>query len=211
MAEAARIEQLRVGADPANWTALGFTVAEGELTLGATPVCLRGADDPAATVEWSLSGVDGPLDELPTVQVQPSGAPSAAAEHPNGALAIDHVVVFTPDLERTIGAFESAGVRCRRVREVGPAEQPLRQAFFRFAEVIVEVVQVPSEQAGPDRAARFWGLTLTVADLEGMVAELGDRCGTIRDAVQAGRRIATVRREAGLGLPIALISPQPPC
>jgi hypothetical protein len=28
----------------------------------------------------------------------------------------------------------------------------------------------------------------------------------VKDAVQPGRRIATVRREAGLGLPVALIS-----
>jgi hypothetical protein len=30
----------------------------------------------------------------------------------------------------------------------------------------------------------------------------------VKAAVQAGRRIATVRKEAGLGLPVALISPK---
>ena len=35
---------------------------------------------------------------------------------------------------------------------------------------------------------------------------LGDRLGSIHDAVQPGRRIATVRDSAGLGLPVALIS-----
>jgi hypothetical protein len=70
-------------------------------------------------------------------------------------------------------------------------------------------VQVPEEQAGPDGAARFWGLTITVADLDGAVADLGSLCGTIRDAVQPGRRIVTLKREAGLGLPVALITPEP--
>jgi hypothetical protein len=32
--------------------------------------------------------------------------------------------------------------------------------------------------------------------------------GDIRDAVQPGRRIATVRREAGLGVPVALMTPR---
>jgi hypothetical protein len=29
----------------------------------------------------------------------------------------------------------------------------------------------------------------------------------VKDAVQPGRRIATVRKQAGLGLPVALITP----
>ena len=80
---------------------------------------------------------------------------------------------------------------------------PLRQGFFRLGEVILEVVAHPNVEAGP---ARFWGITFTVADLDAAAELLGDRLGTIRDAVQPGRRIATVRRSAGLGLPVALIS-----
>jgi hypothetical protein len=207
--EAARIEELRIGAEPAAWADLGFTVAGEELRIGATPLRLTGA---GAGVGWSVSGLGGELDGLPTELVEPgpASAPGSPAEHPNGALAIDHLVVFTPQLERTLAAFEAAGVRCRRIREVGPPPQQLRQGFLRFGEVIVEVVEVPSDQAGPGAAARFWGLTLTVADLDRLVAELGDRCGTVRDAVQPDRRIATIRKQAGLGLPVALITPQPP-
>lgn len=43
-------------------------------------------------------------------------------------------------------------------------------------------------------------------DLEATVAGLGDRVSEIRDAVQPGRRIATLRRAAGLSVPIALMS-----
>ncbi len=133
---------------------------------------------------------------------------SRRPEHPIGALSIDHVVVFTSSLERTTAAFERNGIRCRRVREVGPEDARLRQGFFRLGEVIAEVVEVPAEQAGPDGAARFWGLTITVADIDGAAAELGPLCGTIREAVQPGRRIVTLQRDAGLGLPVALISPE---
>jgi hypothetical protein len=39
------------------------------------------------------------------------------------------------------------------------------------------------------------------------VASLGDRVGEVRDAIQPGRRIATLRRSAGLSLPVALMTP----
>ena len=58
-----------------------------------------------------------------------------------------------------------------------------------------------------DRPAFFWGLALTAPDLEATVAGLGDRASEVRPAVQPGRRIATLRRSAGLALPVALITP----
>jgi hypothetical protein len=59
---------------------------------------------------------------------------------------------------------------------------------------------------GGHRPAFFWGLALRVADLERTVEGLGERAGSIRSAVQPGRRIATLRRSAGLGIPVALMS-----
>ena len=38
-------------------------------------------------------------------------------------------------------------------------------------------------------------------------ALLGDRLGRVKDAVQPDRRIATLRREAGAGIPLAFMSP----
>ena len=69
-------------------------------------------------------------------------------------------------------------------------------AFVRFGPLIVEV----AEAGGP---ARFWGLTVAVADLD---AASGPLLGAARPAVQPGRRIATVRREAGLSVALALIA-----
>jgi hypothetical protein len=121
-------------------------------------------------------------------------------------MRIDHVVVFTPDLERTTGALEERGVECRRVRESETDHGPLRQGFFRFGEVILEAVEHDRVADGP---ARFWGITFTVEDLDACATLLGDRLSPIRDAVQPGRRIATVRHEAQLGLPVALITAEP--
>ena len=134
------------------------------------------------------------------------GAGTLGAEHPNTCVGVDHVVVLTPDLERTGAALAAAGAPFRRVREAGGEDRPLRQGFVRLGPAILEAVQSPDAPAGP---ASFWGLTFVVADLDRAGFLLGPRLGPARDAVQPGRRIATVRRDAGLGLPVALMTPEP--
>jgi hypothetical protein len=60
----------------------------------------------------------------------------------------------------------------------------------------------------PDGPAAFWGLVVNVEDLDAACALIGpDRVSSPKDAVQPGRRIATVRSEVGLGLPVALMTP----
>jgi hypothetical protein len=125
--------------------------------------------------------------------------------------ALDHVVAITPDLDRTVAALRAAGLDLRRIREEPtPAGAP-KQAFFRLGEAILEVVQEPPEAiqkgGGRERPAFFWGLALLAPDLEATASYLGDRVSEVRDAVQPGRRIATLRRSAGLALPVALITP----
>jgi hypothetical protein len=131
--------------------------------------------------------------------------------HPNGVAAIDHVVAITPVLERTIASLQRAGLDLRRMRdEPTPAGAP-RQAFFRLGEVILEIVQEPeaaiAKAGGTGRPAFFWGVALIAPDLEATAARLGEHVGEVRAAVQPGRRIATVRRSAELGLPVALMTP----
>jgi hypothetical protein len=50
---------------------------------------------------------------------------------------------------------------------------------------------------------------VTVADLDALAARLGDHLGRIKDAVQPGRRIATLSGAAGLGEAVAFMSPEP--
>jgi hypothetical protein len=113
-------------------------------------------------------------------------------------------------LERTVAALEAAGLDLRRIREEPtPAGAP-RQAFFRLGAEILEVVQEPEDvvaREGADRPAFFWGLAFVAPDLEATVAGIGDGASEVRDAVQPGRRIATLRRSAGLSLPAALMTP----
>ena len=54
--------------------------------------------------------------------------------------------------------------------------------------------------------ARWFGLAVDVADLDQTAALLGPGLGPIKGAVQAGRRIATVRhRDLGLSVAVALM------
>jgi hypothetical protein len=204
------LDELTVADPPAAWRACGFEV-EGDLcTVGEARVRFAPDDGGKGLAGWSLRGVESAdLDGLPTTRSE-RALPEARPIHPNGVTALDHVVAISSDLDRTVAALQRAGLDLRRIREEPtPAGAP-RQAFFRLGEPILEVVQAPAEaieRTGGDRPAFFWGLAFVAPDLEATVASLGDRVSEIRDAVQPGRRIATLRRSAGLSLPVALITP----
>lgn len=170
-------------------------------------------DAPGETTAAAAARAAAPqLDGLPTTLAAADDAlPAPAPAQPNGIERLDHVVAISPALDRTVVALRAAGLDLRRIREQPtPAGAP-RQAFFRLGAEILEVVQEPAEvtaRAGGDgeRPAFFWGLALRCEDLDATVAGLGDAVGQIRDAVQPGRRIASLRREAGLALPVALMT-----
>ncbi len=205
------LDELTVADAPAAWAALGFEVDGDTCVIGEVGIRLVGLGAGKGLTGWSLRGMKSTeLDGLP---MTPSDRPppKGPSIHPNGVTALDHVVAITPALERTVAALQGAGLDLRRIREEPtPAGAP-RQAFFRLGATILEVVQEPEDAiergGGVDRPALFWGLALTAPDLDATVARLGDRVSEIRPAVQPGRRIATLRRSAGLALPVALMTP----
>jgi hypothetical protein len=140
-----------------------------------------------------------PLTESDWQEIQPTPI------HQNGVIALDHVVVATPDFHRTITAFVSSGIGLRRTRDAGTSEHPAKQGFFRLGETVVEVVGSPA--ASPTGPAHFYGLAFTVADLASTAAFLGERLRPPRRAVQTGRWIATLDRAAGSSVPMAFMSP----
>jgi catechol 2,3-dioxygenase-like lactoylglutathione lyase family enzyme len=212
------LDELTVADAPQTWRDCGFEVAGEECVVGEVRIRFVPRDGERGIVGWTLRGAGSTdLDGLPTsrsgnrTQSSPhTGDNCVRIDHPNGITGLDHVVAISSDLDRTVAALEGAGLDLRRIREEPtPAGAP-RQAFFRLGPPILEVVQEPAEataRAGGDRPAFFWGLAFLAPDLEKTVAFLGDRVSEIRDAVQPGRRIATLRRSAGLSVPVALISP----
>jgi hypothetical protein len=205
------LDELTVADPPGAWSALGLELDGDTCVVGGVRIRLAGAAAGKGLTGWALREVaTGDLDGLATSRTDRE-PPAESTSHPNGITALDHVVAISPDLDRTVAALAAAGLDLRRIREEPtPAGAP-RQAFFRLGAAILEVVQEPAEVAeragGSDRPAFFWGLAFVAPDLDATVAALGDHVGEARPAVQPGRRIATLRRSAGLSIPVALMTP----
>jgi hypothetical protein len=212
--KAPTIDELIVADAPEAWREVGFDVEGDLLEVGGVRIRLGGPDTGRGIVGCSVRGLLAEMpDGLPLSRSKREDMPPARTQpHPNTTIALDHLVAFSADLDRTIAALERAGLELRRLRtEPTPAGAP-RQGFFRLGEVILEVIDRPPrsrEERDPKAAARFWGFAFSVADLDRCATVLGDRLGEARDAVQPGRRIATLRREAGLAAAVAFMTPSP--
>jgi hypothetical protein len=197
------LAELVIADPPGAWRELGFAVDEQDhLDIGGVRIRLGGGG--SGITAWSLMRVNamGSIDGLPS-PVPRVLYPPPFKTHPNGATGIDHIVILSSSLDRTAAALERAGVELKRTQE----SERGRMGFRRLGPAVLEVVQrddLESDQA------RFWGLAVVVISLEEIAERLGDRLGPINDAVQPGRRIATLRADAGLSVPLAFMSPEPP-
>ncbi len=217
-----RLQSLTVADEPETWAALGFSVVDATVWIGSTGIVCGGSALGRGIVDWTLiddtNAPVGIIDGLTTGTSDPlRSGPATSANHVNGVVAIDHVVISTPDVERCVAAFETAGLELRRRREgAAYGSQRMRQAFFWLGDpdgpvdrkVILEVVgpEIPD----PDKAAepaRFFGLALTVRDLSSTMAFFGDLMKPPTDAVQSGRQITTISSRAGSSVAIAVMSP----
>lgn len=206
MSASVSVDEIAI-ADPAEaWTRAGFTVSDQVSRVGDVSVRLVGRDRGTGILGWSLRGVssEGALDGIPTTPSDnAAGDPDT---HANGVTSIDHIVLLSPDLARTVAALAAIGVQPRRERDGELGGRTIRQIFFRFGSVIIEVVGSPTVTGeGP---SSLWGITYTVADIDASAAYLGERTTPIKSAVQPGRRITTLdHRALGMSVRTALISP----
>jgi hypothetical protein len=194
------LDEIGLGDDPSTWSRLGFTVVDGAVNVGGVRIRL-GAPG-TGFVGWSLRHLPAEHAQLDGLrpEISKHAPPPHRVEHPIGALAVDHIVALTDDLDRTTAALSAAGLDYRATRDAGGG---FRQAFFVLGPCLLEL-------GGPTGdAPRLWGITLVVDDIDAAAERLGDHLGDVKEAVQPSRRIATVRPEAGIGVPLALISPRP--
>lgn len=200
-----QLTALHVPAAAGAWKAAGFAGFTGDegIRLGSTTLV------PSVDVTELVVSIDG-IDDLDGLTLgtqstqQALVAPEPAA-HPNTAIAIDHLVVMSPDCDRTTASFERAGLEARRVRRIDSSSGTRRQTFFWMGDVVCEMVG--PDVASGDGPASVWGLAVTVRDLAAARELLGDHASDIKDAVQPGRQVCTVRKDAELGVPMLLISP----
>jgi hypothetical protein len=109
-------------ADPADaWVQAGFSVdSDAICRVGGVRIRLAGRDRGTGIVGWSLRGLpaDGSLHDVDGIPMTRSDAVAVMpAGHANGVLAIDHVVLLSPDLRRTVESLTAIGVEPRRERD----------------------------------------------------------------------------------------------
>ena len=209
------ISEITVADPPEAWAAAGFAVDDaGCSQVGGVRLRFVGRDHGKRIVGWSIAGAragsldGGSIDGLPTTVAADDGDDPTPASHPNGARYIDHIVIIAPDLQRTVAAFEATGLSTRGERTTDTYGAPMTQVFLRSGEVIIEVIGSPEKPGEGD--AGFFGLAITVADLDAAKQMLGDHLGEVKDAVQSGRQISTLRhRDLGMSVATALMSPEP--
>lgn len=207
---AVELDELVVGDEPEAWVSAGFTVDDDGVTrVGKVRIRLVGRGGDKRIRSWVLRGVPADLESVDGLPTAATDRPACEpATHPNGVVAIDHLVALTPDVGRTVAALGGLGVEVRRSREVDAAQYgfPAVQTFFRLGEPILELLG-GLEPTG-DGPAGFFGLAYTVSDLDALPALYGEGIGAVKDAVQPGRRIATLRHKTfDMSVATAFMSP----
>jgi hypothetical protein len=213
---APRLVGLTVGDEPGAWRAAGFHVEDDRLTTGGVTCHLVGTAEGRGVLGWRLDpAAPGPLDGLASTEV---GTPAPSpAPHPNGTVALDHVVVATDDLERTTSALTGVGLAPRRTVVGAQGDDEVAFRFFLLGTSVLEVVGPAATATATGAAgaggegphggsAAFVGLAFTTERID----DLGDLAPPPRPAVQPGRRITTLdHRALGISVPLALLSPRP--
>lgn len=203
----ARICELVIGGSRANWAQVGINFSrEGVFAIGE--IALRIDESlPPGMHSWVLSNIDSTIVSIDGISTSGDVDESQLEQNDSTGfvltpLGIDHVVVNTPDLERTSQALQQAtGAELKRIRDAGNS---VRQGFHRLGDVIIEIVSAPSMPVGN---ASLWGFVLNVKDVNEVAAYLGpDVLSPPKPAVQKNRLIATFRGAVGLGVPVALMS-----
>ncbi len=212
-----QLRYILLGDDPDAWSALGFAVRPGSDSQGApVPASVRLANTTIGLtgsgtgfIGWEIEGVDRSLDGLPHSADPGCGTGDDRADgNPNGIDAIDHVVISTGDVPRSLAAFEAVGLQPRGGRSTTSYGSPMSQTFFWLGDVILELVGPDEGEPTTDDPGALFGLALVAHDLDATVSILGPLAGEPKGAVQAGRRIAGVRgRDVGVSIPLAVMSP----
>jgi hypothetical protein len=209
--DAPRLTGVVVGDEPAAWQALGFPVVGDRFTVGGVTVRLAGADGARGILGWELDPPAGAaVDGLAPAEVH--GVPAPAADPtavPSGrgyaVAALDHLVVATPDLERTTAALGGLDLRPRRTVDAARGDVGVRYRFFLLGTCVLELVG-PAEPTDGDQPARFGGVAFTAPDLGAFPAVTGPP----RDAVQPNRSIVTLdTRTHDVSVPVAVLTPRP--
>ncbi|MEL7155800.1 MAG: glyoxalase, partial [Actinomycetota bacterium] len=200
------LAELHIGDAAEHWSALGFDVVAGRCRLGTIDVTLTGPEAGRGIHGWAWRDTAGPVGvgDVPTASVH-TPIPERAGPHPNGAVGLYYVVLFGPSWAEAAAELTALGLDPGQGRPMGSSPGANLRSLADAGDVAVEVIG-PVE-TDPARGWRLWGTIVEVADLDATAAHLGPRLRPIKDAVQPGRRIATLERSAGSSVALAFMGP----
>ena len=207
------VRRLLVGDNADSWRRAGFCIEENQLVLGKVAIEFAGSEGQRGIIGWKLDAIDGDIDGIPTVEgsidLDATGAQAGQPQSSNAVFAIDHVVVQTGDIDRTVSAFASAGLAERRSATIKTRGGERRQSVVWAGRVIIEILG-PLEPIA-DAPSSLWGLALVSSNLQLSKEVLGTYLSEPRDAVQPGRKISTVNVGAfDISVPLEIMSPTTP-
>lgn len=242
MAQPTALIAVNVADDAEAWSTAGFTVSPSSssssttcsIRIGTADFVLLGSSarkpDEYPVQSWLFYRKGDPVDgeihhdidgldirttgRLPT---KPSG--STAPTHENKVTTIDHIVIQSIDVRKTVAEFRAKlGMEPRRLGGVGPMRKGLLFAFYKFAEdgCVIEIVGPDGTDPNVKPASpktRLWGTTFNVSDMKASHATLDKRGAAKRliAAVQGGRSIYTLdNKKIGVGMDMAFISKDGP-
>src|SRR5207248_8913836 len=92
-------------ADPAEpWQAAGFAVDDNRAQVGAVELLLVG--EGGGITSWAVEGAEaGEVDGLATRGADGGASEPEPGVHPNLATSLDHLVITSHDVERTVAAL----------------------------------------------------------------------------------------------------------
>ena len=192
------LRSLVVGDAPEPWEQLGFTVIDSTVELGRVTIVLVGDDGERGIIGWSLAGVDENVDGLASIPLVDTTSGSNFGDHNNGVFRVEGITLHSDDLDRSVMAFEAAGLQQRD------------PGVFWAGRSIIALEQAPAGEAINAGTASFGRLSLGTDDFDRTAELLGSGLGEPRPASQEGRIVGTVDAEqVGISVLIDIVSPHP--
>ncbi len=149
-----------------------------------------------------------PIELTSEEQGWPLPAASRVDDAQSAVHGLDHVVVFSADVEST-RAFYAEGLGIRLALDRSFENRGVRLLFFRLAGVTIELGGRLGAEVEPERPDRFGGLAWQVDDVRAIQTRLAGRgfdVSALREGHKAGTRVCSVRNWVH-GVPTLLIEP----
>ncbi|MEM1147564.1 MAG: VOC family protein [Pseudomonadota bacterium] len=175
----------------------------GEIAPGTSVHAVTGAER-----KWTRFRIpDAKMAGVKTFVVQPESVLAPQVVEPGAVLALDHLVINTPNPDRTLANY---GVRLGlRLALDRTAEQwKTRFLFFRLGDLTLEIIHRLDAAHDPAADDAVWGLTWTTDSLEAAHARLssnGRNVSEIRTGRKPGTQVFTVR-DGTQGIPTLFIA-----